>query len=259
MASKIDSPQNPLIKRLRALADDPALRRREGLYIIEGPKLALEALKFGAPLRQALLAEGSPLKAAFEGAGVDVVELGERAFASLSDTESPQGVILLAEIPPFVPPDLSKLSLAVAVERLQDPGNLGTLLRSALAAGVDWVMLSEGCADFYAPKVLRASGGAQWQLAIEAQAPLEKRLKAMAAAGIGVYALDPHAKQGLWDTDLSKPACLLLGSEGQGLSPMLQKASRLSLRLDYPGQLESMNAAVSASIALFELLRQRRN
>jgi len=254
----IQSAQNPQVKRLKALMNDASARKAAGVYLIEGPKLALEALSAGAKVIQAAISPACKIREELYKARVEALELGDNAFASVAGTESPQGVILVLELPKVEMPPLSGLRLALAAEKLQDPGNLGTVLRSAWACAVDALYLSEGCADAYGPKALRAAAGAQMHLKIESQSPLEKRLHGMKAAGIQVLALEPEAKTSLWDADLSKPSCFVLGSEGQGLSQALLRACSLPIRLEHPGKTESLNAGVSLSVALFEALRQRR-
>lgn len=241
------------------MAGDPAARRDAGLFLIEGLKLAGEALRLKFKIRQAVLAPDCRMRDELLKSGVDLLELGDKAFAAVAGTESPQGVILVLELPrPALLPD-SKISLAVAAEKLQDPGNLGTLLRSAWACAADAVFLSPGCADAFAPKTVRAAAGAQLHLAIETQIDLGRRLTALASAGVQIFALEPQAKSSLWDADLTKATCFVVGSEGQGLSASLLKTCSKALRLDTPGKAESLNAGVSISIALFEALRQRKN
>lgn len=254
----IQSAQNPHVKRLKALMNDAKARKDAGIYLIEGPKLALEAIQSGAKIRIAAVSPACKIREELYKARVDMLELGENAFASAAGTETPQGVILEVELPKLEMPPAASLSLGIAAEKIQDPGNLGTVLRSAWACGVDGLYFSEGCADAFGPKALRAAAGAQMHLKIETQAPIEKRLHAMKAAGLQVLALEPEAKTSLWDIDLKKPSCFVLGSEGQGLSPDTLKACTQSIRLEHPGKTESLNAGVSLSIALFEALRQRR-
>ena len=147
--------------------------------------------------------------------------------------------------------------LAVAAEGIQDPGNLGTLLRSAWACGAERVLLGKGCADPYSPKVLRAAAGAQWQMALQDGLDLPQALLELGKQGAKVLGLDIRAKKGLWAQDLSGPLCLVVGAEGQGLSQACLQACSGSLKIEYPGTAESLNAGVSLSIALFEALRQR--
>jgi TrmH family RNA methyltransferase len=224
---------------------------------LEGEKLALEALETDLEILAAAFSPQGGERGPFLKAGLEVLELSENAFKAASDTKSPQGILLELALPKSVLPAPGKLKLALAAERVQDPGNLGSLLRSAWAAGAQVVYLGDGCADPFSPKVLRSASGAQLRLAVEAKAPLLKRLKELEQAGVQCVALEPEAKLSLWQADFRKPSCLVLGSEGQGLSREILKACSVALRLEMPGNAESLNVAVAGSIALFECLRQR--
>ena len=257
MAETLRSSHNPMLKRLKALATDGALRRSEAKTLVEGVKLAKDLLKAGAVPKEALLEEGLELDAEMQGLlkGVPQRWVDAKQFKSVSSTPSPQGLLLVLAIPQRV--IQAKPSLAVAAEGIQDPGNLGTLLRSAWAAGVDCVYLSKGCADAWSPKVLRAAAGAHWHLGILADCDLAAQLRALRASGVQVLGLDLDAKKSLWDAKLSPASCLVVGAEGQGLSQECLSACDSPLKIEYPGTAESLNAGVSLSIALFEALRQR--
>ncbi len=257
MPEIINARSHPKVKAWAALGSDPKARREQGSFLLEGDKLCADALESGAKARQAIFtATGAKGRAADAAArkGVPVQMLGDLAFAALSDTRTPQGVALIVERPA---PSGKKHAFCVAAEGLQDPGNLGTLLRSAWAAGCGAAYLSEGCADAFSPKALRAGAGAQLHLEIEGPCDLPDTLAQLKAAGLATLALDVLAKQSLWDCDLRQDLCLVTGAEGQGLSRATLAACGSALKLEYPGQAESLNAGVSISIALFEALRQR--
>jgi TrmH family RNA methyltransferase len=247
-----------LIQRLKALASDAAERRAAGLCLVEGPKLISDLLLSGAKAREAVLKEGfepdSKLAALLK--GLSLWSLDSKRFKSLSSTQSPQGVLAVFEMPKLAP--LGKPKLAVAAEAIQDPGNLGTLLRSAWAAAADCVLLSEGCADAFSPKVLRSAAGAQWHLNVLTERDLPADLRALRTQGLAVLGLDLRGRQGLWDSALNGPLCLVVGNEGQGLSQATLSVCGASIKIEYPGKAESLNAGVSLSLALFEALRQNR-
>jgi TrmH family RNA methyltransferase len=144
--------------------------------------------------------------------------------------------------------------LVLLLEDIQDPGNVGTLLRSAAGAGAGHVMLSGGCAFAWSPKVLRAAMGAHFALEIVEGADLAAWIPGY--RGISV-ALSGHAAKSLYDLDLAKPCALLVGNEGGGLSPALESAATVRAKIPMPGRLESLNAGTAGSIALFECVRQR--
>ena len=174
-------------------------------------------------------------------------------FNAISTVESPTGVIAIVQTPepqkaPYDAP------LALLCEGLQDPGNVGTLLRSAAAAGASHVLLSPTCAFAWSPKVLRAAMGAHFALAIEEGADLEAYVASYQGTTV---ALTPRAKDSIYDVDLSGRCALLVGSEGAGLSPALEAAAKVRARIPMPGRMESLNAATAGSLALFECVRRK--
>ena len=190
--------------------------------------------------------------------GAAEFRLPARLMERLADTESPQGIFVSARIPAPRPPRWPEAGLVVALEGVQDPGNLGTLLRSSWAASVDVLLLGEGCADPFSPKALRSGAGAQLRLNLSFPGPgMASQLREMGASGIQTVATLPAAKAVQSSLDFRKPTCLVLGAEGRGLSRGLVEACSRTLRLDYPGKVESLNVAVTGSVLLFEILRQR--
>jgi RNA methyltransferase, TrmH family len=142
----------------------------------------------------------------------------------------------------------------IALENLQDPGNMGSILRSAAAAGFAHVVCSPDCVAAWSPKVLRAAQGAHFGLKITEGVYLEAYVTAAKQTS---YALALQATKSIYDCDLRPPSIVLIGNEGAGLSPLLLKATKQPIRIPMPGQVESLNAAAAAAICLFELVRQR--
>ena len=141
----------------------------------------------------------------------------------------------------------------VLLEAIQDPGNLGAMLRTAAAAGVDAVYLSKGCAEVWSPKALRAGMGAQFALALHEHADLTliaRELKSLIATSL-------DAQQSLYDLDLSGPVAFVFGNEGAGLSPALLDTATHQVKIPMPGKVESLNVAAAAAVCLFECVRQR--
>jgi TrmH family RNA methyltransferase len=258
MAEILRSSHNPLLKRLKELATDSAARRAAGSTLVEGLKLAKDLLKAGAKPKEALLAEGLVLDGEWLTLlkGVPLRRVDSKQFKSVSGASTPQGLMLVLGIPELK--EIPAPKLAVAAEGIQDPGNLGTLLRSAWAAGVETVYLSKGCADAWSPKVVRAAAGAHWHVNVLTERALPDDFQRLIKQGVQVLGLDLDAKKSLWDCDLEKPSCLVVGAEGQGLSPDCLRACGMGVKIEYPGAVESLNAGVSLSLALFEALRQRR-
>ncbi|HQZ44928.1 MAG TPA: RNA methyltransferase [Usitatibacteraceae bacterium] len=254
----IASRENAVFKALAKLAGSAAERRKRGLTVIEGAHLVEACLDARHPVAQLFVGRG----AAGEGwaqalraraPSAEAVELADALFQSVSGVESPAGIIAVVPTPEgrAVPADAR---LCLAVEDLQDPGNVGTLLRSAAAAGVEHVLLSPTCAFAWSPKVLRAAQGAHFALNIAEGADLAGFV---ASFGGRTVALTGRAKASLYETDLAGPVAFLVGNEGAGLSPALERAATLRVRIPMPGRAESLNAGVAGSIALFEAVRQR--
>jgi TrmH family RNA methyltransferase len=183
-----------------------------------------------------------------------VVQLSDALFRSLSTVDSPTGVLASVltpagrEVPDNAP-------LVLLLEDLQDPGNVGTLLRSAAAAGARHVLLSPKCAFAWSPKVLRAAMGAHFALNIVEGADLAQFARRYRGNSI---ALAGDGDRSLYDLDLVKPCAFVVGNEGAGISAELESAVKTRARIPMPGKAESLNAATAGSIALFEAVRQRR-
>jgi TrmH family RNA methyltransferase len=254
----IASRDNAAYKSLAKLSASAAERKRRSLSVIEGTHLVEACLDAGHPVAQLFVArraagtqEAGRLVARAKGA--QVLELADALLDAVSGVESPSGFIAVVPTPAGreVP---AGARFCLAIEDLQDPGNVGTLLRSAAAAGVEHVLLSPTCAFAWSPKVLRAGQGAHFALNIREGADLAAFV---ASFGGRTVALAAEAKASLFETDLRGPVAFLVGNEGAGLSAPLAKAATVRARIPMPGRAESLNAGVAGSIALFEAVRQR--
>jgi TrmH family RNA methyltransferase len=255
----IASRGNAAFKALAKLASSAAERRKRGLSVIEGAHLVQACHEAGHPM--ATLFASHRAMAAPETArllararAAEVVVLADALFDEVSGVESPAGLLAVVPTPAGreVPADAA---FCLLLEDLQDPGNVGTLLRSAAAAGVGNVLLSPTCAFAWSPKVLRAGQGAHFALNIREGADLASFVAAYRGTSVALCA---RAKASLYETDLRGPVAFLVGNEGAGLSPALEKAAGARARIPMPGCGESLNAGVAGSIALFEAVRQRR-
>lgn len=262
----ISSRRNPLVKRLRAL-HGPRGRREAGLLLVEGTHLLQEALRLGLAPVEVLCTEPwrgrHPQLLQALPAGVRPILVSPEVLACVATTDHPDGVVITLAPPrpagepgPFV----------LALDRLQDPGNLGTLIRTALAAGVDALWLAEG-ADPLQPKVLRASAGAALALPLLrlGAGAMEHRLRQLAAGGsqlvAAVVAGAPDGAGRLavpyWQLDWTRPSVLLLGNEGAGLAPELQALATCRVTIPHSAAVESLNVAVAAAPLLLERWRQQ--
>ncbi len=259
----IRSRNNPLFRRLRELRDHAAA---SGHALLEGPKLVEEALLSGIEVREAAAsprAEGSPRGARvlreLAARGVPVRSMSEELLSSLSSAESSQGLLAIASRPAFEEAALfAGLPLVVVAVGVQDPGNLGGLLRTAEAAGATGAYLTAGCADPFGWKALRGSMGSALRLPHVPGLEVWEVVSRLRSRGVRVAATAADAVQSWDEADLRRPTALLFGNEGAGLGEDLLRAADLTLRIPLAGRAESLNVGVAAGIVLFEAARQRR-
>lgn len=257
----LESVRNPKVQLWSSLKTKKG-RREHGLFLIEGKRLVAEALQ--APLRlQALLWDvgTDELPADWlslaEARGIPVFHLSPQAFAAVADTVTPQGVMAVAEIPqPASTPQAGALFLLL--DGLQDPGNVGTLLRTAQAFGAAEVCCGTGTVDPFAPKVVRASMGGLFRVSVcaaESSAYI-RQWRARFPDGQVVVA-SPQAETPCHAINLLGPSLILIGSEADGVSKDAAAFATVSVRIPMPGRAESLNAAVAGAVLLYEAARQR--
>ena len=248
MEERISSRKNPLLQQVKKLLTSRAERRKTGLFVGDGVKLLEEAVKYGAELQTVILSEG--IEAAVP-EGVRTVRVPEDVMASISPMEAPQGAMFLAKIPSQQ--DFQPKKGMLILDGVQDPGNIGTILRTADAMDVSVVLL-DGCADPWSWKVVRSTMGAAFRAPVF-QASWEEVLGKCREAGIpiGVTALSDRAVD-IRAADLSEMA-LVIGSEGRGVrKEVLQNADR-ELIIPMNPHCESLNAAIAAAIVMWEIRR----
>lgn len=260
----VTSTANERLRWVRRLSGDRRARRREGLWVGEGVRLAEEVLREGLPTRLWVLEEGwgagggreGQVRAELEARGDEMLEVKRGLLRAVADTETPQGVVGVFAAPTWSAERvLAGEGPLVALDRLQDPGNLGTIARTAEGAGACGVLLGPGCADPGSPKALRASAGALLRFpAVRVEDPLALLL----GTGRTLYATAGRGGAVYDQADLVRPFALLLGQEGGGLDPGWRGAADFLLTIPMAGRLESLNVASTAAVILFEAARQRR-
>ena len=254
----ITSNQNSKIKLVRALLGRSKERREAGAFIAEGVRLVEEAVKANWICRFALYDEilserGIVQVKSLKARGVDVEEVSASVMKSISETETPQGILAVLELTNLPIPQPANFILIP--DQVRDPGNLGTLLRSAAASGVQAVLLPPETTDAFAPKVLRSGMGAHFRLPIHSMGwdEIEKVIK---SEGLNVLVADMNG-QSCWETDLRQPVALIIGSEADGASESARKLANGNISIPMSGETESLNAGAAGSILMFEVLRQR--
>jgi RNA methyltransferase, TrmH family len=254
----VSSKDNAAYKAMARLASSSSERKKTGLTVIEGAHLLAAFLDSGRTPEAVMVSKAgleSPevARLAERSAPARVTLLADALFAAISSVESPTGVIASVRTPePQVAP--ADASLVLLLEDIQDPGNVGTLLRSAAAAGASHVLLSARCAFAWSPKVLRSAMGAHFALGIAEGVALDEWLAAYRGTSV---ALAGDAGASLYELDLRVPVAFVVGNEGAGLTPALQKAASTRARIPLAPRMESLNAASAGTIALFEAVRQR--
>lgn len=261
----ITSPHNPKIQRVKALVSRRQEREKQNAFVVEGVRLAEEALASGWQGELVLYSEGlSPrgqaLLERFHAAGAEVEELPPHLLQSAADTETPQGILAVVRSR-TLPLPAAPTFLFVA-DAVRDPGNLGTLLRTAAAAGTDGVLLAPGTTDAFSPKVLRAGMGAHFRLPIVAMTWAEIAALCKGQPGgssLNIYVAEAEQGTPCWSLDLRPPVALVVGGEAEGASEPARQIGNGYITIPMPGKSESLNAAVAASILMFEVVRQRRS
>lgn len=257
----ITSRKNPRIQRIKKLLSSSSYRQSEKAIIIEGVRLVEEAIASGWVIQELYISDnlserGKSLlagKAVPDCAGYHVSDM---VMADLTDTETPQGItavllqheILLPERPEFL----------IVLDAVRDPGNVGTILRTASAAGVNAVLIGPETADPFSPKVLRAGMGAQLKLPV-IQCSWEKIASIIhAQAGMKALLADTGDGTSLWEEDFTKEIALIVSNEASGPSPSARDLADHIITIPMPGNCESLNAAIAASLLMYEVVRQRR-
>lgn len=249
---------NPRIQRLRRLIGRRSSRSEEDRFVIEGPVLVAEAVRAGWRPEVQFVPEGSA--AAIDGAG-EVVELAEGVFDRVASTGTPRPPIAIARADDGPePPDLAAASFVVVLDRIADPGNLGTILRSAEAGGVDVVVVTPGSTDPRAPKAVRASAGALFHVPVVVATYAELR-----GAGLRLIGTSSHHQHGRTvrahdEVDWSGRIAIVMGAEAAGLPGEWDDEEGPIdewVAIEHLGRSESLNVAMAATVLVFEAARQR--
>ncbi len=248
---RVTSRKNPLLVELRKLRSSKRLRRERGAFLCEGPKLLEEALHWGARIETVVYAP--PLSHTLP-PEVRAVEVPEDVLKSVADTAAPQGPVFLCALPRLTPPEQLTGERYLILDGVQDPGNVGTIWRTADALGADGLILVNDCADPFSPKTVRASMGACFRLEVwEGELKEVKRL--LDRQGIPLYAtaLREDARD-IREVSLNR-AAVIIGSEGRGVSEEALALCGGTLKIPMRERCESLNAAVAAAVAMWEMGR----
>lgn len=230
-------------------------RDRSGLYLLEGVKPVRDAFLTGVKIRNVFLCEGTETPAGL--CDAFLIELPEPLFQALSATETSQGVIAVAEKRLYSAEAFERELSAgddniIIMDRVQDPGNIGTIIRTAEAAGYGGVIMICGSGDVYAPKVVRAAAGSLFRMPVTEACDAACAVRVAKRAGKRLVVTDLRAEMDCFTADLTENIALVIGNEGCGVSQALLECSDIKVRIPMAGSIESLNAAVAAGILMYQ-------
>lgn len=261
---RITSPSNPHIRELIHIRNKP-VKGQHVLFLIEGMHLLETALSAGVAIREvyftadfSLKKDGQKIQGILSKKGAKMCEVSENILRKLADTETPQGVVSLVAHTPLMLNDLSlkKNPLLTVIDGVQDPGNLGTIIRTSDAAGADAVVLLPGTCDAFMPKVIRSTAGSIFHIPV-LHTDASGLMTWLDERGIRLAVTSAGTGKSVFDAELYGPIALLFGNEARGVSEDLRKSADILLRIPVYGKAESLNVAAAAAICLYEAVRQR--
>lgn len=255
----LTSLQNPLVKQIRKLHRTKE-RRQQQLFLVEGTHVLGAALQADRPLATlchtvAWQSKHPQLYEQAQQVAQRVELVSEDVLRAIATTVEPDGVVATMERTATPIPSFTTLGLVL--ETIQDPGNLGTMIRTTAAAGAEGILLSGDSVDFDHPKVLRSSAGQWFQLPMTATSDLKADLCHYQAQGMQVIATLPTAQLTYWQVDLRQPTLILMGNEGAGVSSELAAIANRHVAIPLNPGVESLNVAIAAALILYEAKRQR--
>lgn len=256
----IESMNNTQVKRIGKLKKSSRFRRQEKVFIAEGFKMAAEGLAHG--LVQTMYVAESAGEEYFSKLshtiGKEKIEwVSDAVFRQLSDTAAPQGVLAVIRMPEYDREKILEGAALVCLEDIQDPGNLGTIMRTAEGAGMSGVVLSKGCVDLFNPKVVRATMGALYRMPYYITENMSTEVECLRGQGFQIAAARLDAELDYTHADYLGKTGLLIGNEARGLCPETAEKADVGVKIPMEGQLESLNAAVSAALLMYEVHRQQ--
>lgn len=255
----ITSTSNQQIKNIVQLAKKGKARREQDVFLVEGLRMYQEAPKERIVKTYVSESFYKKEKKILSDEKIEIVE--DRVFASASDTMTPQGVLSIVKQYHYEKKDFWKKEqpFFLVLENLQDPGNLGTIFRTAEGAGVDGIFLSRDCVDLYNPKVIRSTMGSVYRMPFFYVDSAEETVESLKEQGVKVFAAHLKGRQSYNQENYTSACAFLIGNEGNGLTEQLASHADCYVKIPMEGKVESLNAAMAAGILMYEVNRQRRN
>lgn len=261
----ITSTSNAKIKRIVQLRKKKKARDAEGVFLVEGIRMFREIPE--KLLQEIYISEscegkdGKEIRRRASACGIRPELVSDGVFAYLSDTQTPQGILCVVGQLSYSLEEVADASCPhmLVLDRLQDPGNVGTILRTAEGAGVTGILLDGECADIYNPKTIRSTMGSIFRMPFYYIQDLEEGIRYLKKRGICTYAAHLEGKRAYDEEDYRKPCAFLIGNEGNGLRPEIADLADTYIRIPMAGEVESLNAAIASAVLMFEAGRQRRS
>lgn len=256
----ITSASNQQIKDIQLLLEKSRFRREKGLFVIEGIRMFLET---PVKLIERVYASEEFMKKSIHASKVSKLPheiISDQVFKKMSATQTPQGILALVRMPKY---DIASLmamkgdDMYLILNEIQDPGNMGTMLRTAEGAGVKAVILDKGCTDLFNPKVIRSTMGSIYRVPFIITEDLEKTLQLMKKSGVRLVAGHLKGQTYYEDVDYSGSIGIMIGNEGRGLSDNAAALADIKVRIPMEGKVESLNAAISAALFMYEVRRSK--
>ncbi len=265
----ITSTSNAQVKELSRLKKKSRARDQEGVFLVEGPRMAEELFgdaDWRGRIKKVYLSEGYVQKAGAKLSGLDAVcrveILSDAVFSHVSDTKTPQGILAIVRRREHCMEEIlgrGRSPHVMILDNLQDPGNMGTIFRTAEAAGATGILLSRDCVDVYNPKVIRSTMGAVFRVPFLYVEDLPLAVSSLKEKGLRVYAAHLEGERFYDEADYRGGTAFLIGNEGNGLREEAARCADCRIKIPMEGRAESLNAAVAAALLMYETCRQRRN
>ena len=259
----LTSTKNPLVKQLRSLGESAKDRKEQGLFLVEGTHALTEAIATSYPLSivcctEKWIAANPDLYERIEASTEEIERLeivSAEVLQTIATTKNPDGVIAAALL---LSREVANIhTLGLALETIQDPGNIGAIVRSSVAVGLDGMLVSSDSVDLTNPKIIRATAGQWFRCAMQTTTNLAADIRKLKSQGIKTIATVSKAEKTYWDYDFTQPTLILLGNEGNGLSEELIALADEVVSIPQNDQVESLNVSVCAALLLYEAKRQR--
>ena len=259
----ITSSSNKLIKDIKCLHKKKG-RWNEKCFFIEGTRSIDQCMSSDGKIKYVVYSsellgeDGLMLLKHIENQDYSTYQVTEKIFKEISDTDSPQGILAVVEFNEYILEEsLKEDNFFIVLDRVQDPGNLGTIIRTADAFGANGVIVTSGCVDVYNPKTIRSTMGSIFQIPIIHIGNISEAIDSLKDKGISVISSSLETDKYLYDIDLKSDCALVIGNEGKGISEEVIKSSDQLVKIPMSGDAESLNAAIASGVLMYEVLRQR--